>query len=50
MEDDDVAVDMALWTIIAAMAGFLACGCIVTRKTLEGESVATRCEYRGRQD
>ncbi len=50
MEDDDVAVDMALWTIIAAMAGFIACGCIVTRKTPEGESVATRCQYRGRQD
>jgi hypothetical protein len=50
MEDNDVAVDMALWTLIAAMAGFLAFGCMVTRKTPEGESVATRCQYRGRQD
>src|SRR5580658_9356650 len=46
MEDDDVAVDMALWTLLAAMAGFLAFGCMVTRKTLDGESVATRCQYR----
>jgi hypothetical protein len=50
MEDNDVAVDMALWTLLAAMAGFLAFGCMVTRKTLDGESVATRCRYRGRQD
>jgi hypothetical protein len=30
MEDDDMAVDMALWTLLVAMAGFLAFGCIVT--------------------
>jgi hypothetical protein len=50
MEDDDVAVDMALWTLLAAMAGFLAFGCMVTRKSTAGGHAATRCEYRGRQD
>jgi hypothetical protein len=50
MEDDDMAVDMALWTLVAAVVGFLAFGCMVTRKTPDGESVATRCQYRGRQD
>jgi hypothetical protein len=50
IEDDDVAVDMALWTLLAAMAGFLAFGCMVTRKTAGGEHAATRCQYRGRQD
>jgi hypothetical protein len=25
-----MAVDMTLWAILAAMAAFLACGCIVT--------------------
>jgi hypothetical protein len=44
MEDDDMAVDMALWTLIAAMAGFLAFGCLVTRRPTARE------QYRGRQD
>jgi hypothetical protein len=44
MEDDDVAVDMALWTLLAAMAGFLAFGCMVTRKPMAGG------QYRGRHD
>jgi hypothetical protein len=44
MEDDDVAVDMALWTVLAAIAGFLAFGCMVTRKPTAGE------QYRGRRD
>jgi len=36
MEDYDVAVDVALWTVLAAMAGFIALGCMVTRKTTTG--------------
>jgi hypothetical protein len=50
MEDDDMVVDMGLWALLAAMAGFIACGCMVTRKTPASERTATRCEYRGRQD
>jgi hypothetical protein len=44
MEDDDVAVDMALWTLLAAMAGFLAFGCMVTRNPTTGG------QYRDRRD
>jgi hypothetical protein len=40
--EDDMAVDMALWTVLAAMAGFLALGCMVTRKTTNGGHAATR--------
>jgi len=43
-----MAVDVALWAILAAMVGFIACGCIVTRKTAGGHA-ATRSEFRGRQ-
>jgi hypothetical protein len=31
-----MAVDMALWTLVAAVVGFLALGCMVTRKTTTG--------------
>jgi hypothetical protein len=44
-----MAVDMALWTLLAAMAGFLACGCMVTRKPIGGRHATTRSEFRGRQ-
>src|ERR1700689_2402068 len=44
MEDDDMAVDMALWTLVAAVVGFLAFGCMVTRRPTAGG------QYRGRQD
>jgi hypothetical protein len=44
MEDDDMAVDMALGVLLAAMAGFLAFGCMVTRGPTAGE------QYRGRRD
>jgi hypothetical protein len=44
MEDDDMAVDMALWVLLAAMAGFLAFGCMVTRRPTAGE------QYRGGRD
>jgi hypothetical protein len=44
MEDDDVAVDMALWTLLAAMAGFLAFGCMVTQNPTTGG------QYRDRRD
>jgi hypothetical protein len=50
MEDDNMAVDVALWAILAAMVGFIACGCIVTRKTVGGGHAATRSEFRGRQN
>jgi hypothetical protein len=49
MEDHDMAVDVALWTILAAMAGFIACGCIVTRKPIGGGHAGKRSEFRGRQ-
>jgi len=45
-----MAVDVALWTILAAMAGFIACGCIVTRKPLGSGRAARRSEFRARQD
>jgi hypothetical protein len=44
MEDDDMAVDMALWTLVAAVVGFLAFGCMVTRNPTTGG------QYRGRRD
>jgi hypothetical protein len=47
MEDCDVAVDMALWTLLAAMAGFLALGCMVTRKTRNGGHTPMRRQYGG---
>ncbi len=34
--EDDMAVDMVLWALLAAMVGFLALGCMVTRKTIDG--------------
>jgi hypothetical protein len=43
--EDDMAVDMALWTLLAAMAGFLALGCMVTRKITADEQAATRRQY-----
>jgi hypothetical protein len=39
--EDDMAVDMVLWALLAAMAGFLALGCMVTRRTTAGG------QYRG---
>jgi hypothetical protein len=45
--EDDMAVDMALWVLLAAMAGFLAFGCMVTRKTTDGRQAATRRQYGG---
>jgi hypothetical protein len=47
MEDDDMAVDMALGVLLAAMAGFLAFGCMVTRKTPDGGHAAARRQYGG---
>jgi hypothetical protein len=49
MEDDTVAVDMALWTIFAAMAEFIASGCIITRNTAHRGQAAARCQYGGRE-
>jgi hypothetical protein len=45
--EDDMAVDMALWTVLAAIAGFMALGCMVTRKTTDGRQAATRRQYGG---
>jgi hypothetical protein len=45
--EDDMAVDMALWVLLAAMAGFLAFGCMVTRKTHDDGQAATRRQYSG---
>ena len=42
-----MAVDMALWTVLAAMAGFLALGCMVTRKTRNGAHTPMRRQYGG---
>jgi hypothetical protein len=47
MEDDDMAVDMVLWALLAAMAGLIACGCIVTRKPADGGHAAMRGQYGG---
>jgi hypothetical protein len=47
--EDDMAVDMALWVLLAAMAGFLAFGCMVTRKTTDGRQAATRYPHGGRE-
>ena len=44
-----MAVDMALWTLLVAMAGFLAFGCMVTRKSRDGELAATRSQRGGRE-
>jgi hypothetical protein len=49
MDDHDMAVDVALWTILAAMAGFIAYGGIVTRKPIGDGHAARRSEFRGRQ-
>jgi hypothetical protein len=49
MEDDNMAVDVALWTILAAMAGFIARGCIVTRRPTGGRHATMRTEFRARQ-
>jgi hypothetical protein len=43
-----MAVDMALWTVLAAMAGFLALGCMVTRKGTADGKAATRYQRGGR--
>ena len=48
-----MAVDMVLWALLAAMAGFLAFGCRVTRKTTDGRQAgsniaAGRISDRGR--
>jgi hypothetical protein len=48
MEDCDMAVDMALWTLLAATAGFIALGCMVTRKTKDGRQAAMRRQHGGR--
>jgi hypothetical protein len=42
--EDDMSVDMVLWALLAAMAGFLTFGCMVTRRPTAGG------QYRGRQD
>ena len=42
-----MAVDAALWTLLAAMAGFIALGCMVTRKTTHSGHAATRRQHGG---
>jgi hypothetical protein len=49
MEECDVAVDVALWTVLAAMAGFIALGCMVTRKSTDGRQAAMRRRGGGRK-
>jgi hypothetical protein len=49
MEDDDLAVDVVLWTVLAAMAGFIACGCIITRNTANKRQAAMRYPRGGRE-
>jgi hypothetical protein len=42
MEDRDVAVDVALWTVLAAIAGFIALGCMVTRNSTDDRQAVGR--------
>jgi hypothetical protein len=42
-----MAVDVALWTVLAAMAGFIALGCMVTRKTKTGGHAPMPRQYGG---
>lgn len=37
-----MAVDMALWTLLATTVGFIAYGCIITRNTANRGLAATR--------
>jgi len=47
MEDNNMAVDMALWALVAAVVGFLACGCMITRKPTAGGHAPMRRQYGG---
>jgi hypothetical protein len=40
--EDDMAVDIELWFILAAIAGWIYLGCMMTRGSTKSETLRTR--------